>query len=63
MPLFTVYFFGPLKVVLNDATGEVVSVQDRITGASADFAFAPGYIDAAKRHAFLNWSACTDSCV
>ena len=61
MPLFVIYFYGPLKVTLDSATGEVLSVQNRITGMSADFGFAPDYITAAKHYAVLQWSATAEA--
>lgn len=61
--LHDVYFFGPLRVLVNSATGEIVSVQDRISGLDASFSFRPEFIARAKEHARMRWEACIDACV
>jgi hypothetical protein len=48
--LATVYFFGPLRVIL-DAEGSVLGVQDRVSGMAAAFRYSESYILAATRWA------------
>lgn len=55
--------FGALRVVMNSASGEILAVQDRITGEAAEFRYSPDYIARAKREAEQRWMACTDACV
>lgn len=51
------FSYGPLRVILNDATGELVSVQDRITGADARFLYALSYVARAVAAATLAWES------
>ena len=55
--MFDVYFYGPMRVILDNESGEVLGVQDRISGASADFTFSPSYILEAKRFAQRQYEA------
>lgn len=48
--LATVYFFGPLRVLL-DADGSLLGVQDRVSGMAAAFRYSPAYIAQATRWA------------
>ncbi len=48
--LATVYFFGPLRVLL-DADGSLLGVQDRVSGMAAAFRYSSEYIAAATRWA------------
>jgi len=51
--MFDVHFFGALRVLVDTDSGEVVAVQDRISGESAVFRFSPDYISRAKTAAIL----------
>jgi hypothetical protein len=48
--LATVYFFGPLRVLLGD-DGSLLGVQDRVSGIAAAFRYSEAYILAAVRFA------------
>ena len=49
--MFNVYFYGPLRILVCDATGNVVSVQDRVSGIDAALRYSQAYILAAKTYA------------
>jgi hypothetical protein len=49
--MFNVYFYGPLRVLVDAETQTVATVQDRISGENAIFRFSPDYILAAKEFA------------
>lgn len=51
--MFHVHSFGSLRVLIDEATGAVVAVQDRATGAAASLNFSPAYIARAKQSAVL----------
>lgn len=51
--MLDVHFYGALRVLVDQATGRIVSVQDRISGADASFTFSPDYIARAKTAATL----------
>lgn len=55
--LQTFHNFGPLRVVLNDATGEVLAVQDRITGCDARFLYSLSFVARARASAVLAWES------
>lgn len=59
----TVHFFGAIKVTLDESTGRVLAVQDRISGEAASLHFLPAYITAAEHAAKMAWEAITDECV
>lgn len=58
--MFTVYTFGPLRVILETETGEIVSVQDSLTGCAAAFLFTRQAIANATRQARLAWESTSD---
>lgn len=49
--MFDVYFFGALRVLVEQASGKILAVQDRISGDSAEFRFSPDYIARARTFA------------
>lgn len=49
--------FGPLRVILDEATGDLVSVQDRISGADARFIYSLSYVARAVASASLAWGS------
>lgn len=49
--MFNVYFYGPLRVLVDTATQTVAAVQDRISGVAASLRFSPDYIRAAEKFA------------
>lgn len=51
--MFTIYFHGALRVLIDESTGTVASVQDRISGFAASLRYSPEYILAASRAALL----------
>lgn len=51
--MFDVHFFGALRVLVDQATGQVIAVQDRISGEAATFRFSPDYIARAVQSAIL----------
>lgn len=48
-----IYFYGPLRVIINTQTGTILAVQDRISGEAAIFRFSPAYIAKAEQSARL----------
>lgn len=48
---------GPLRVLLNEATGDFVSVQDRISGADARLMYSLAYVARAVASAQLAWGS------
>lgn len=52
-----IIFFGALRVILDNASGRVLAVQDRISGESASFRFSPDYITRACTHAQNAWAS------
>jgi hypothetical protein len=58
--MFNTYTFGPLRVVLDAETGEIVSVQDAMTGCAAAFMFTRQAIANATRQARLAWESTSD---
>lgn len=48
MPIIETFFFGPLRVLIDTATGRVIGTQDRISGCAASLRYAPAYIRAAE---------------
>ena len=49
--LLTSYLFGPLRVLVSDETGEVVAVQDALTGCAASLLYSRTTILHAATHA------------
>lgn len=49
--MFNVYFYGPLRVLVDSESQTVATVQDRISGENAVFRFSPDYIRAAQEFA------------
>ena len=51
--MFHVFFYGPLRVLVCDATGAVVAVQDRTSAGypAAALRFSPAYIASAEAFA------------
>ena len=50
--ILDVYLFGALRVLVVQATGQIASVQDRISGLAANLAgFSPDYIARAMQFA------------
>ena len=55
--MFDIYFYGPMRVILDSETGAIVGVQDRISGMAATFTFSPSYILEAKQFAQRQFDA------
>lgn len=51
--LYTVLTFGPLRVLVNDETGEPETVQDALTGLDARLMYSRGDIARAQARARL----------
>lgn len=51
--MFTIHFHGALRVLIDEATGKVAAVQDRISGEAASLRYSPEYILAAEVSAML----------
>lgn len=51
--MFTVYFHGALRVLIDESTGKVAAVQDRISGEAASLRYSREYIAAAECAAIL----------
>jgi hypothetical protein len=49
--ILDVYFYGPLRVLVDQSTGRIVATQDRISGEAASFRFSPDYIAKANESA------------
>jgi hypothetical protein len=45
--MFSTYFYGTLKVLVDEASGAIMAVQSKLDGASASFTASPAYIAAA----------------
>ena len=55
--MFETYTFGPLRVVVQTLTGEVVSVQDKLTGVAAAFMYSRAAIEHAAMQARNAWAS------
>lgn len=42
--IYSVYSFGALRVLISDATGDLLGVQDRISGEAASLRYSATYI-------------------
>lgn len=42
--MFDVHFYGSLKVLVDQASGAILAVQSKLTGAAASFTASPAYI-------------------
>ena len=58
--MFSTFTFGPLRVILDSETGEIVSVQDAISGCAAAFLYSRATIAHAVRQARLAWESTSD---
>ena len=56
----TVYLFGALRVVIENATGRILAVLDAITRQNADGLFSRQYIGDAVASAHLAWASTAD---
>jgi len=45
--MFAIYFVGTLRVLIDEASGAVVAIQNRVTGAAASFTHSPEVIASA----------------
>lgn len=59
--ILATYLIGPLRVSIDTATGRVVSVEDRITGAIPAMHYSPEYIACAERQAQIAWAATAEA--
>lgn len=59
--MFQTFTIGPLRVILDEQSGEVVSVQDAISGCAAAFMFSRAAIAYAVAQAKLAWASTTDA--
>ena len=55
--MFAIYFHGALRVLIDEATGEVATVQDRISGEAASLRYSDEYIQAAKNCALYAFAS------
>ena len=55
--MFETYTFGPLRVVVCAQTGEVKSVQDKLTGVDAAFMYSRTAIENAAMQARNAWAS------
>lgn len=60
--MFNVYTFGPLRVVLDADTGEVLAVQCAKTLCAAAFLFSRAAILDAASKARIAWASTSDVC-
>jgi hypothetical protein len=60
MALHSIHFIGPLRAILDAATGEVIAVQDRISGLAASLCYRPETIASAIAKARLAHEATAD---
>ncbi len=51
--MFTIYFHGALRVLIDEASGTVAAVQDRVSGVAASLRYSAEYIRAAETAALL----------
>ena len=58
--MFDVYFYGPLRVLIDQDTGAVLAVQDRVSGCAAALRYSPEYIARAIAHARMAHEALAD---
>ena len=60
MPILDVIPFGPLRVYLDSATGEVSHILDALSGADATGRYRPEYLAAARAFALRMAPAFSD---
>lgn len=58
--LYDVIFYGPLRVLICQATGAILGVQDRVSGCAASLRYSPDYIARAVAHAQAQHAALID---
>lgn len=59
-PLFDVYRVERLRVLIDQATGEVAAVQDALTGCAASLLYSRTEIQRAAALASLAWASTAD---
>lgn len=55
--MFDVYTFGPLRVLVDSATGAIVAVQDTLTGCAASLLYSRRSIAEAMVRAHQAWQS------
>jgi hypothetical protein len=58
--LMDVYTVGRLRVLIEQATGEVVSIQDAVSGCAASLMYCKAEIANAQTAAHLAWASTAD---
>lgn len=57
MTLQALYLIGPLRIILDDETGEFLAAQTRTSGEAAAFTFPQAFISKAVREAQNAWAS------
>jgi len=58
--MYETFTIGPLRVILDEATGAVVSVQDKLSGCAAGLMYPRTAIAHAVTQAVLAWESTQD---